>query len=102
VRGADLLGSTARQALLQRALGYPTPRYLHFPVALDAAGEKLSKQTRAAPVDARDAPALIARALRFLGQEAVEADTPRRMLDQARAQWDVARIPRAGLRPAAA
>jgi len=94
-RGADLLGSTARQVLLQRALGLATPRYLHFPVAVDANGEKLSKQTRAAAVDAREAPGLIARALRFLGQAPVDADTPARMLSQAAAQWDVARIPRA-------
>lgn len=99
VRGADLLGSTARQVLLQRALDLATPRYLHFPVAVDANGEKLSKQTRAAAVDAREAPGLIARVLRFLGQEPIDADTPARMLSQAAAQWDVARIPRALTQP---
>jgi glutamyl-Q tRNA(Asp) synthetase len=68
VRGADLIHSTARQIFLQRLLGYPTPAYAHLPVAVDVAGQKLSKQTRAAPVDARDpAPALFA-AARFLGQ----------------------------------
>ena len=95
VRGADLLGSTGRQILLQRALGVATPRYLHFPVAVDAAGEKLSKQTRAQPIDAREGPQLIARALRFLGQRAVQEDTPARMLAQARDQWDASRIARA-------
>ena len=31
VRGADLLDNTPRQIHLQRALGLPTPRYLHVP-----------------------------------------------------------------------
>ena len=43
VRGEDLAGSTARQILLQRLLGLPTPRYLHTPLVRDAGGEKLSK-----------------------------------------------------------
>jgi glutamyl-Q tRNA(Asp) synthetase len=68
VRGADLLTSTARQIHLQRLLGYPTPDYLHLPAALNAQGEKLSKQTRADPLP-RDRPvALLWRALVFLGQ----------------------------------
>ena len=94
VRGADLLGSTGRQVLLQRALGFATPRYLHFPVVVDASGEKLSKQTRARPIDVREGPRLITQALRFLGQAAVEKDDPARMLEQASAQWDASRIAR--------
>src|SRR4051794_27209742 len=66
VRGADLLESTPRQIYLQRLLGLPTPRYLHVPVALDAAGEKLSKQTGAMPLDASSLP--LQQALAFLGQ----------------------------------
>ena len=50
VRGADLAASTPRQILLQRRLGYPTPSYLHVPVAINAHGMKLSKQTRAKPL----------------------------------------------------
>ena len=67
VRGADLLTSTPRQIVLQQALGYPTPAYLHLPVALDAAGEKLSKQTLAAPLDDADPLPALRRAARFLG-----------------------------------
>lgn len=90
VRGADLLDSTPRQVLLQRLLGLPTPRYLHVPVAVNAAGEKLSKQTGAAPAGADD----LARALRFLGHEPPEGLPVRALLAWAQAHWNVERIPR--------
>jgi len=54
VRGEDLADNTARQILLQRALGLPTPGYLHTPLVLGANGEKLSKQNGAQPLDLRD------------------------------------------------
>ncbi len=44
VRGDDLLGSTPRQLLLYRALGLPPPRYLHVPLVLDDAGERMAKR----------------------------------------------------------
>jgi glutamyl-Q tRNA(Asp) synthetase len=94
VRGADLLPSTARQVLLQRALGLPTPRYLHFPVAADASGEKLSKQTLARPVHAREASTRIGEALAFLGQAPVATAEPARMLAEALEKWDVDAIPK--------
>jgi glutamyl-Q tRNA(Asp) synthetase len=67
VRGADLIDSTPRQIWLQRCLGVPTPAYLHLPVAVDAAGDKLSKQTRAQAIDAGDPGRALEAALRFLG-----------------------------------
>jgi glutamyl-tRNA synthetase len=49
VRGADLLASTARQLTLYDALGHARPtRYLHVPLALDAARTRLSKRDASA------------------------------------------------------
>ena len=97
VRGADLLDSTARQIHLQRLLGFPTPRYAHLPVAVNARGEKLSKQTHAPPVDRSHAAAAVVNALGFLGQAppAALARAPlREVWDWALASWSLARVPR--------
>jgi glutamyl-Q tRNA(Asp) synthetase len=62
VRGQDLADNTPRQILLQRALGLPTPSYLHTPLVCNAAGDKLSKQTGAPALDT-SSPAMSLRAL---------------------------------------
>jgi glutamyl-Q tRNA(Asp) synthetase len=68
VRGIDLLDSTPRQIWLQRLLGFPTPAYMHIPVAVNAAGQKLSKSTGAAAIPvAEPRPTLLA-ALQALRQ----------------------------------
>ena len=67
VRGVDLLDSTPRQMWLQECLGVPTPTYAHLPVAVNAVGEKLSKQTRAPAVDPRQGSRVLAEVMRFLG-----------------------------------
>ncbi|MDD4963813.1 MAG: tRNA glutamyl-Q(34) synthetase GluQRS [Gallionella sp.] len=69
VRGADLLDSTPRQIYLQRQLGLTTPRYLHLPLALNAQGQKLSKQTLAHPIHADSPSESLYTALQFLGQQ---------------------------------
>jgi glutamyl-Q tRNA(Asp) synthetase len=51
VRGQDLADNSARQIQLQRALGLPTPQYLHTPLVLGANGEKPSKQNGAEALD---------------------------------------------------
>ncbi|HEV7128748.1 MAG TPA: tRNA glutamyl-Q(34) synthetase GluQRS [Ktedonobacterales bacterium] len=51
VRGADLLGSTARQLALCDALGYARPlEFAHVPLALGANGERLAKRDQAAGI----------------------------------------------------
>jgi len=72
VRGEDLADNTARQMLLQRALGLPIPRYLHTPLVLAADGQKLSKQNGAASVDTTHPRA----ALAALRQAARHLDLP--------------------------
>ena len=96
VRGADLLASTARQIFLQRLLGYPPPSYLHVPIAVNGAGEKLAKQTGAAPLPEDPLPTLIA-AWRFLGQRVPDgSEAPDSTADfwpWAIATWNPARLP---------
>ena len=67
VRGEDLADNTARQILLQRALGLPTPSYRHTPLVLGANGEKLSKQNGAQALDLSDPVAALNQAARVLG-----------------------------------
>ena len=97
VRGADLIESTPRQMHLQRLLNLPTPRYAHLPVALNARGEKLSKQTFAAPVDAARPQQFLFQVLRFLGQQP-PADLAENSIDDfwrwAVAHWRLERVPR--------
>jgi glutamyl-Q tRNA(Asp) synthetase len=71
VRGADLLDSTARQRILQQALGFRAIRYAHVPVVCDQTGQKLSKQTLAPDIGAQDALETLLRAWAMLGQTAL-------------------------------
>jgi glutamyl-Q tRNA(Asp) synthetase len=96
VRGADLLASTARQILLQRLLRLPTPRYAHLPIAVDQRGVKLSKQTRAPPVDPCNPLPALAGALRFLGHSppAAACSSLDGLWRWAMAEWRLERVPR--------
>ncbi|SNR74631.1 glutamyl-Q tRNA(Asp) synthetase [Methylobacillus rhizosphaerae] len=97
VRGADLLDSTPRQIFLQQALGYATPAYLHVPVAANAAGEKLSKQTLAKPLNSRYKVADLWRVLTFLGQSPPDElyhQSLSEVWQWALQHWQPARIPR--------
>ena len=94
VRGADLLDSTPRQIWLQELLGLSRPRYLHVPVVTNEAGEKLSKQTFAPPLNPDEPTTELRRALRFLGQPEPTGATAPEIMRAAIANWNPAAIPR--------
>jgi len=47
IRGGDHISNTARQMLIQRALGLAEPLYAHLPLIMDSNHKKLSKRTGA-------------------------------------------------------
>jgi glutamyl-Q tRNA(Asp) synthetase len=85
VRGQDLADNTARQMVLQRALGLPTPQYLHTPLVLGTDGDKLSKQNGAMALDLSDPLAALTQAAQVLGLPA--QPTLHQLLTQAQADW---------------
>ncbi|MDB5859073.1 MAG: glutamyl-Q tRNA(Asp) ligase [Ramlibacter sp.] len=87
VRGADLSDNTARQLLLQCALGFPAPAYLHTPLVLSADGEKLSKQNGAAALELDDPLAVLAAAGQTLGLRVPSAASLADWLSQAVQAW---------------
>lgn len=97
VRGADLLGSTARQIHLQDLLDFPRPAYAHLPVAVDAAGDKLSKQTLARAIDDIPPARALSAALAFLGQNppaGLDGASLMEVWAWARTHWRMAEVPR--------
>lgn len=97
VRGADLLNSTSRQILLQFTLTLPCPSYAHIPLVGNPDGDKLSKQTRAEPISANNAPEMLCRAMQFLGM-APPADLKQQSLtaiwDWGLHYWELKKVPK--------
>ena len=84
VRGEDLADNTARQIVLQHALGLPTPQYHHTPLVLGTNGEKLSKQNGAQALDLHQPLAALNAAAQVLGLPATSSLAP---LPEALARW---------------
>lgn len=94
VRGADLLLSTPRQIMLQRALECDQPHYAHVPLVLDATGRKLSKSLAAAPVNAHDPLPALRLVWTLLGQDQPPADLGADMFwDWAIPRWRTDAVP---------
>jgi glutamyl-Q tRNA(Asp) synthetase len=97
VRGIDLLDSTPRHCHLQQLLRLPTPHYAHLPVLVNEQGQKLSKQTFAAPIPLADPVPWLFECLRALGQQPpAELLQARRdeLLQWAAQHWSLDRVPR--------
>jgi glutamyl-Q tRNA(Asp) synthetase len=86
VRGEDLTDNTARQMVLQKALGVNTPHYLHTPLVSGVNGEKLSKQNGATAIDVSDPLTALNAAACALGLPSAPALT----VQEALQQWTVA------------
>ena len=72
VRGADLIEPTVRQISLYQHFGWQAPDYIHLPLALNAQGNKLSKQNHAPALPEGDPRPEIVRALTFLNQDVIQ------------------------------
>jgi glutamyl-Q tRNA(Asp) synthetase len=105
VRGADLLNSTPRQIYLQQLLSLPQPAYAHVPLAVNAQGEKLSKQTLAAPLQDDHPGRALWLALDFLRQQPppeLQHATPPELWAWALAHWNLHNVPKVRALPAPA
>ena len=51
IRGEDIMSSTARQILIQEALGFARPAYVHLPLILSKDRKKLSKRKDVVSLD---------------------------------------------------
>jgi len=86
IRGSDLLDSSARQLYLFQLFNAPRPTFGHFPVAIGADGDKLSKQTHAPALIDDNASDNLWHALKFLNLHpptSLQGEIPRKQLNWA-------------------
>ena len=97
IRGADLLPSTSAQIYLQQVLDITPPQYAHIPVAVNSFGEKLSKQSGAAPVSMRDPARTLFKTLFDLGQnppQELESSNIGDILHWGEKHWSLKNVPK--------
>jgi len=96
IRGFDLLDSTPRQIYLQQSLDYPQPTYAHIPIAINAKGDKLSKQTGAKAIKKSFDANALTQTLHFLGQHPPKNLTkasPQILWQWSLENWDISKVP---------
>ncbi len=95
VRGGDHISNTARQMLIQRALGFATPLYAHLPLIMDSTHKKLGKRNGAKAVtDYRELgvlPEALLNYLAFLGWNPGD-DREYLTREELAASFDLARV----------
>ena len=97
VRGADLLEPTVRQIALYQTLGAAVPDWVHLPLAVQADGNKLSKQNHAPALSQDEARPALWQALHFLRQcppPELMASRIDEIIGWGIAHWQLARVPR--------
>lgn len=97
VRGADLLEPTVRQIALYQTLGAEVPAWVHLPLAVQADGNKLSKQNHAPALSQDEVRPALWQALYFLGQcppPELMASRIDEIIGWGIAHWQLARVPR--------
>jgi len=108
IRGADLLSSTPRQLYVQRCLGASADQvaaiqYGHLPLAVNAEGQKLSKQNHAPALVPGDESNNLWLALDWLQQAPpieLRREDKQYILNWAIANWSMASIPKTAEIPA--
>ncbi|WP_230352536.1 tRNA glutamyl-Q(34) synthetase GluQRS [Lelliottia sp. WAP21] len=97
VRGADLIEPTVRQISLYQQFGWDVPEYIHLPLAVNAQGNKLSKQNHAPALPHGDPRPVLIDALRFLNQNVTNEWQDLRtdeLLKMAVTHWTLQKVPK--------
>lgn len=94
VRGADLLPTTAAQIRIMELLDLSVPEYAHIPLALNSDNQKLSKQTRAKPIDTMAVLPTLQLAWQALGQTNLDVHNVASFWQAAIPSWNLHSVPK--------